>query len=119
MIDADSLASADDQYAELAGHHFDVPIVKLNEEFTPLKTYSALRAREVGDEGVARAKDRYAVGVGVEMVLLDQFARSRARHERPVDSDWLDAARVAAARGVLAVLPDYDQLVAEAGLEGL
>ncbi len=119
VIDADSLASADDQYAELAGHHFDVPIVKLNEEFTPLKTYSALRAREVGDEGVARAKDRYAVGVGVEMVLLDQFARSRARHERPVDSDWLDAARVAAARGVLAVLPDYDQLVAEAGLEGL
>lgn len=119
IIEADSLAQADGEYAELSGHHFDVPVVKLNEEFTPLKMYSALRAREVGDEGVARAKDRYAVGVGVEMLLLDQFARSRAHHERPVESDWLEAARVAAARGVLAVLPDYDQLVAEAGLEGM
>lgn len=119
VIAADSLANADDEYSDLAGHHFDVPVVKLNEEYTPLKMYSALRAREVGDEGVARAKDRYAVGVGVEMILLDQFARSRARYERPVDPEWLDAARVAAARGVLAVLPDYDQVVAEAGLEGM
>src|SRR5262249_5860311 len=107
-VDADNLAAGDDEYCDLVNHHLHSTVVKLNEEFTPLKTYAALRAREVGDEGVARAKDRYAVGIGVQMVLLDRLARGSAQHDRPVPSDWLDAARVSAARGVLAVLPDYD-----------
>jgi hypothetical protein len=119
LADAHTLAEADPEYADLRDCHFDVPVVRLNEEFTPLKAYAALRAREVGDEGVARAKDRYAVGVGVQLVLLDRYARQQAQRGSPVDAGWADAARAAAARGVLAVMPDYDQLVSEIGLEGL
>jgi hypothetical protein len=118
-IDADSLAHAASDYSALAGQHFEVAVVKLNEEFAPLKAYAALRAHEVGDEGVARAKDRYAVGVGVDILLLDEQAQVLAAQGHPVEDDWLKAARVAGARGVLAVMPDYDQLVAEAGLEGV
>lgn len=118
-IDADSLAQAASDYAALAGQHFEVLVVKLNEEFAPLKSYAALRAQEVGDEGVARAKDRYAVGVGVDMLLLDEQATAMSDRLRTVDDEWIDIARTAAARGVLAVMPDYDQLVAEAGLEGV
>lgn len=118
-IDADSLAQAAPEYSSLAGQHFEVAVVKLNEEFAPLKAYAALRAHEVGDEGVARAKDRYAVGVGVDMFLLDEQARVRFANGVPVDDEWLRVARAAAARGVLAVMPDFDQLVAEVGLEGI
>lgn len=118
-VDADSLAQAAPDYAALAGQHFEVSVVKLNEEFGPLKSYAALRAQEVGDEGVARAKDRYAVGVGVEMLVLDKHAKAMAQRGHTVDDEWVDAAQVAAARGVLAVMPDYDQLVAEAGLKGV
>lgn len=119
LVDADTLAQAVPDYASLAGHHFEVSVVKLNEDFGPLKSYASLRAKEIGDEGVARAKDRYAVGVGVEMLVLDEHAREMDRRHEVVDEGWLDAAQVAAARGVLAVLPDYDQLVAEARLEGV
>jgi hypothetical protein len=118
-IDAESLAQAAPDYAALAGQHFEVLVVKLNEEFSPLKAYASLRAKEVGDEGVARAKDRYAVGVGVNMLILDEQERERSEGHRPVDDSWIDTARSAAARGVLAVMPDYDQLVAEAGFEGV
>jgi hypothetical protein len=118
-VDADTLAQAAPDYASLAGRSFEVSVIKLNEEFGPLKSYAALRAQQVGDEGVARAKDRYAVGVGVEMLVLDEHARGMARSGHAVDDGWVNAARAAAARGVLAVMPDYDQLVAEARLEGL
>lgn len=118
-IDADSLAQAAPDYSTLAGQHFEVLVVKLNEEFGPLKSYAALRAQEVGDEGVARAKDRYAVGVGVDMLILDERAKVLAERGRRVDDDWIGEARTAAARGVLAVMPDYDQLVAETGLTGV
>lgn len=118
-IDADSLSQVASDYVALAGQHFEVAVLKLNEEFAPLKAYASLRAREVGDEGVARAKDRYAVGVGVDMLVLDEHVRRLSSRGQVVDEGWLEAARTAAARGVLAVMPDYDQLVAEAGLEGV
>ena len=118
-IDADSLSQASPDYSAFAGEHFEVSVVKLNEEYAPLKAYAAIRAREVGDEGVARAKDRYAVGVGVDMLLLEQHVRALLDHQRQVDEEWLQAARAAAAQGVLSVMPDFDQLVAEAGLEGV
>lgn len=121
VIDATSLAETDSQYAELAGRTFDVPVIRLNEEFGPLKAYSALRARDMGDEGVARAKDRYAVGVGVQLMLLERLRRDFEESTPGVanSTDWLAKARIAAARGVLAVMPDYDQLAAELGLEDL
>jgi len=118
-LDADSLAEVAPDYSDLAGKHFEVVVVKLNEEFAPLKAYASLRAKEVGDEGVARAKDRYAVGVGVDMLILDERVKAMAQRGHQIVDEWIADARVAGARGVLAVMPDYDQLAAEAGIEGL
>ena len=114
-LDADSLAQVHSDYASLAGQHFDVPILRLNEEFTHLKSYAAARARDVGDEGVARAKDRYAVGVGVQMFLLEQEMRARRERGDEIPEGMSEVWSAAAARGVLAVLPDYDQLMSEVG----
>ena len=118
-IEADSLAEVASEYAALAGSHFEVLLVKLNEEFGPLKAYTALRAHEVGDEGVARAKDRYAVGVGVDMLVLDQHVTALTKQGVSLDDAWIEAARTSAARGVLAIMPDYDRLAAETGIEGI
>jgi hypothetical protein len=52
-------------------------------------------------------------------VILEQHAiRLRNSGDAPSD-EWLRASTMAAARGVLAVLPDFDVLVANAGLEDL
>jgi hypothetical protein len=118
-IPASVLAAVDSEYASLAEAEGEIPVLKLNETYSPLRLYTALRSREVGDEGVARAKDRYALGVGVEMFILEQHAaRMREAGEAPPE-EWMRTSATAAARGVLAVLPDFDLLVAEAGLEDL
>ena len=88
-------------------------------EFAPLKAYATLRARSVGDEGVARAKDRYGLGVAVEMLLTDSEVMNRRSSGQWIDDSFVSATTVAAARGVLAVLPDYDALSAEIGLGDL
>jgi hypothetical protein len=118
-IPASILAEANEEYASFAEIDADIPVIKLNETYSPLRLYTSLRSRDVGDEGVARAKDRYALGVGVEMVILEQHAiRLRNSGDAPSD-EWVRASTIAAARGVLAVLPDFDVLVANAGLEDL
>jgi hypothetical protein len=118
-IPASILAEANAEYASFADIDADIPVIKLNETYSPLRLYTSLRSRDVGDEGVARAKDRYALGVGVELVILEQHAiRLRNSGDAPSD-EWLRASTMAAARGVLAVLPDFDVLVANAGLEDL
>ena len=118
-VEADILASAHPDYAELRGKNYDVPVVKLNEEFSPLKAYVAVRARNVGDEGVARAKDRYALGVGVQLMLLDASQEKRRKIATELDEQAAQDTMTIAARGVLAVLPDYDALTAEVGLDDL
>ncbi len=118
-VEADLLGSAHDDYADLRGQHFDILVIKLNEEFTPLKNYTAVRARNVGDEGVARAKDRYALGVGVQLILLDTAEKKRQLPGQGSDDDPVSETAAFAARGVLAVLPDYDALTAEVGLDDL
>lgn len=118
-IPASILAEANAEYASLAEIDADIPVIKLNETYSPLRLYTSLRSRDVGDEGVARAKDRYALGVGVELVILEQHAvRLRNSGDSPSE-EWLRVSTIAAARGVLAVLPDFDVLVAHSGLEDL
>lgn len=116
FVEADVLASASDEYANLRGRHEDVPVIKLNEDYTPLKHYSAMRARNVGNEGVARAKDRYAVGLGVHMMFLHAAIRRLGPSAAESTDEMIDQSTAAAARGVLAVLPEYDQLASEAGV---
>jgi hypothetical protein len=118
-VPAESLTDLDAEYLQLSRRAGDVSLVRLNEEFAPLKAYATLRARSVGDEGVARAKERYALGVAVEMLLVDREVTTRRNAGHPVDDSLIKATTVAAARGVLAVLPDYDVLTSELGLSDL
>jgi len=118
-VSAESLGELGGDYAHFARRSGDVSLVKLNEEFAPLKAYATLRARSVGDEGVARAKDRYGLGVAVEMLLTDIEVTVRRDAGQWVDDSFVCATMVAAARGVLAVLPDYDALSAEIGMGDL
>ena len=106
------------------GHRFtniedDVVLIRLNEEFAPLKAYASMRATTVGDEGVARAKERYALGFGVYLVLDHDRRRREIEPAIPQGSPLAMAIHAAAARGVLAILPDFDSLTAEAGLDGV
>jgi hypothetical protein len=119
VVDADVLADAHDDYRPLRGRHFEVPVIKLNEEFAPLKAYVSVRARAVGDEGVARAKDRYALGVGVEMMLLEADVNRKRKAGEQVPDDFVERVHSNCARAVLAVLPDFDRLTSEAGLDDI
>ena len=118
-VPADALVILGPDYAHLVGRDDEIPFIKLNEEFAPLKAYSAMRARSVGDEGVARAKDRYALGVAVEMLLADAEVRDRRQRGELISDNLMASFAVAAARGVLAVLPDFDSLTAEIGIDDI
>jgi hypothetical protein len=115
-IPGNVLAEADANYLVWLNVLDPIPVVKINEEFAPLKAYAASRARSVGDEGVARAKDRYAVGVGLHLLLTHRDAQRRRAVGQAVDDDVISATRADAARAVLAVLPDFDALAHHAGL---
>lgn len=72
------------------------------------------RAAELStDEGKEQARERYAVGVGVALLVLDRDARKAEKAGKPFDDAAVDSARQAAARAVLSVMPSYDRLVKE------
>ena len=78
-----------------------------------------MRAQKIGDEGIRRIKDRYALGLGVYMVVSDEQQRRSGDSRQPLNEDLVAASRRAAAHAVLAMLPEFDALVAEAGLDGI
>ncbi len=119
QINANDISMMHSDYADLRGIHGDLPVLKLNEEFVPLKQYVAARVRSVGDEGVARNKERYAVGVGVQMMLIDEEVRRRRSRGDDIPDDLVDAMFQHAARGVLMMLPDIDAISDEVGIDGL
>ena len=119
MVGASVLAELGGECERFSVLDGDVHHIKLNGEFAPLKAYTSSRARSVGNEGVARARDRYALGLGVYMLLAHEQQRLERESGHPVDEDAVAANCRAAAQGVLAVLPDFDTLIAEAGLDGL
>ena len=119
LVEASVLAALGGERRRFDGIDGDVHHIKLNEEFAPLKAYTAAGTKSVGDEGVARRKDRYALGLGVYLLITDQQLRRRREAGEPIDDDSVADNCRAAAQGVLAVLPDFDLLAAEAGLDGI
>lgn len=118
-IEAIVLAEEREEYEELADlGSAQVPTVVLNEDFSPLKRYEVERLKKHEDKTLDQARDRYAVGVGVGLLVLEERDRRLAREgkERPVDTL---TERQAVARAALALMPDFDKLVMEAGLESL
>ncbi len=67
------------------------------------------RSGDASDAAIESARERYAVGCGVAVIsLAREFKKSGDGTE--LSEALLNSAKVAAARGVLAVLPDYDLL---------
>ena len=114
-----TFAEVGGEYKDFANVEGDGLLIKLNEEFAPLKSYASMRAQSIGDEGVARLKDRYALGLGVYMVVADEQRRRLGEPGEPPDEELVAASLLAAAQGVLAMLPEFDALIAEAGLDGI
>lgn len=108
-----------EEYKELARlGESPVPTIFLNEDYSPLRKYIAARQKALTSEGGAdRARNRYAVGIGVGLVLLDQENRKLAKVGKPVDEEILLGSKRAAAQAALSVLPEFDALAKEAGVE--
>jgi len=119
LVPASTLAELDDDYRRYATATGDGLLLKLNEEFAPLKAYTSMRAERIGDEGVRRVKDRYALGLGVFLVVTGEQERRSGESDRLANEEFVAASRRAAAHAVLAMLPEFDALIAEAGLDGV
>lgn len=105
------------EYAELAAlGDALIPTVVLNDEYPPLRRYLESRSKKL--ETLESPRERYAVGVGVALLLLKRDVERLTGQNRPVDQDFLAAAQESAARSVLAVMPAFDELAREAGLDG-
>ena len=113
MVSGTDLADKRPEYKDLAKIDAEIPTIVLNRTYSPLKAYIQARAAELTDEGKEQARDRYAVGAGVALLVLDQEARKADKAGKPHDEGALRAGQQAAARAVLSVLPDYDRLAKE------
>lgn len=107
------LAGQRPEYSALKTIEEEIPTVVLNRTYAPLKAYVHARAVELTDEGKEQARERYAVGTGVALLLLDEQRREDQKKGKATDEAALDSASQAAARAVLSVLPEYDRLAKE------
>ena len=109
------LIAAEPEYAELAALK-DAPVltIYLNQDYAPLKRYVNVRQREL--VAGTPAQDRYAVDVGVAMLVLHQERESRVKKGQSVDESLLETARQAAAQGAMSILPQFDELAKQMGL---
>jgi hypothetical protein len=116
MVKAVDLATEDDQYAELAQlGDTEIPTIQLNKDFYGLKNYIGARAKDIS--GLDAKRDQYAIGVGVGIASLFEETEKRHKKGETISEQWLNDARLAVAKSVLAMMPGFDQLAREAGLE--
>lgn len=95
-----------------------IPTIVLNEAYSPYKGYMAERAKTLTENAAQATADRYAVGTGLGLLLLNEDLRKREKNTGvAVDEEFERAARVAIARSVLVMMPYFDQLAKEAGAE--
>ncbi len=112
---ASELAKSNTDYAELASlGEQTIPTIMLNTDFVPLKKYLAGRSKQL--DTLESPKERYAVGVGVALLLLKDSTDDLAKAET-VSENVIAAAQQAAAKAVLAVMPAFDELSKAAGLD--
>ena len=106
------------EYKELA-QLGETPVltILLNQDYSPLKKYLQRRqSRAVEDRG-GHAHNRYAIDVGVALLVLHHEAEHRKKRGERVDEELLEVARAAAAQGAISILPHFDALAREAGIE--
>ena len=116
-VEASLLADEADDYKELEKlGSTKIPTIFLNRDYSPLKNYEGARAHELTEKGLAEARDRYAVGAGLGLLLLDQDLKAKANGSGVPEALELTA-KQAAAQSALVMMPQYDRLAKEAGVE--
>ena len=114
MVSGSDLADQRTEYKHLAKADGEIPTIVLNRMYSPLKSYIQARTAELTDKGTEGARERYAVGAGVALLVLDDETRKAAEKVgAPPDEAALHAGQQAAARGVLSTMPAYDRLAKE------
>lgn len=118
-IDAATLAQASDEYKELAKlADQQIPTIVLNKTYAPYKGYIAARAKELTETGSQDASDRYAVGTGLGLLILHEDLKAREKASgQPIELEQVAVANEAVARSVLQMMPAFDRLAREAGVE--
>lgn len=118
LIEARHLASERPGYEELANlGDIKIPTLLLNRHYARLKAYIGARARDLKTESLEMKYGQYAVGTGLGLLLLYKEGEKQQKGEKPIEPNWLRAAQDAVARGVLSMMPGFDALAREAGLE--
>jgi hypothetical protein len=114
-VEARKLATWD-EYGDL-GELGDekIPTIFLNRDYSPLKRYEAAR-KDLTKDGIDRARDRYAVGAGLGLLLLDRDLRAKSNGVGFPEEAELTA-KQAAAQSALVMMPQYDRLASETGIE--
>lgn len=131
-IKGDDLAAAQGTtYADLKGVEETVPTVVLNEKFRDLLAYKRSIADRISDQALNMRLEKYALAVGVAVANLfvqeEKFAKAYTAWQQsgnggdPPDQAMTEAQRHRAlghdARGVLALLPDFDELLGDLDIE--
>jgi len=119
-VEAQALASAEEEYQDLKSLGAQqLKTIFLNEDYAPLKKYTRGRifSRGASELAIALAYEKYAIGVGVALVDLDSQRLKAERDGKPFDDDLLQSCLHAAAQGVIAVLPEFDELIRSVGLQ--
>jgi hypothetical protein len=128
-VKGDVLAAADPVYADLKGKEDLVTTIVLNPEFTAWQRYLRSVGKNASDAALDGRRERYAIGVGVVVANLVQAEKKiRRKHDawaggkngaeepsKPMTDEQLRRALAEAAGGVVALLPDFDELVKELG----
>jgi xanthine/CO dehydrogenase XdhC/CoxF family maturation factor len=91
--------------------------IYLNNDYAPFKRYLSARQRDLTSSKVSHAKNRYAVDVGVAMLVLENDRQRRLTRGETLDEGLLEVARDAAAQGALSILPYFDEITKQAGIE--
>jgi hypothetical protein len=104
-----SILAASDDYHDLAQlGDAEIKTIVLNEDFADYKKYVGRLASARKTQSVDRAKDKYAQGVGVGLLVLDEQAK-----KSPLDDDQRKAAAHAIARATLSLLPAFDDVMSK------
>lgn len=127
-VKGDDLAAADKTYRDLKGEEAVVSTVVLNSHFRDFAAYvRGIVSRGASDEARELREDRYAIAVGVAVANLhlreeklkkayaayEQATNGREEPERPMSDTQIRRALAEHARGVLTLLPEFDQLLGD------
>lgn len=115
-VEAKLLAEEAEDYKDLEQlADLKIPTIFLNRDYSPLKRYEAAR-KDLTKDGIDRARDRYAVGAGLGLLLLDRDLRTKSNAADISQEDELTA-KQATAQSALVMMPQYDRLARETGID--